>query len=225
VEVSLEDGVDGNARHLLMLDWHFGLFPFSFGFKGQGPDGSGHWCPASARILRPELSGATGPASALASPHLLGVVPSPRANGRPPRGRRRAPRAIWSIGSFILTSWSGCEGLEACWLQLGHAIDAPDLWLLPGFPVCGIPWSARPHLRGTIPGGVFCSFCGACCSTRTVFLALGCLGPLLAGISAGFRGLARCGAGLHPVIRRATGALPVVLWQGCSDVNLFSVVI
>ena len=80
--------------------------------------------------------------------------------------------------------------------------------------------SARQHHLCTVPGGVYCSVCGAYSFTRTFNLAQSCLGPPVAGNSAGYRGLARLGAGLHPVSRRVLGGLPVDLWQGFLDIDL-----
>jgi ribonuclease HI len=78
---------------------------------------------------------------------------------------------------------------------------------------------ARPHHLCTVPGGMFCSVCGAFSFCRTAHLASACRGPCAAK-SANGRRLVALWAGLHPVSRRALGAFPRDLWQGVLDVDL-----
>jgi hypothetical protein len=136
---------------------------------------------------------------------MLPSRPPPSKYGRVPKLRRH----------LVVAFSAGQDRCCRC-LRVGQG------GVVPG--AC-IPHTARPHHLCTVPGGVYCSVCGAYSFTRTFNLAMSCTGPPKAGNSAGYRSLARLGGGLHPITRRPLGAPPEDLCMGCLEVDLSSVVI
>ena len=140
---------------------------------------------------------------------LACLVDSSLLPDRPPASKLgRLPR----LRSHLVVE-DGAGGVARCCRCLRIANNAGSV-LGP----C-LPRDTLPHHLCSMPGGLFCSVCGAYSFSRTRLLSKGCRGhPRLK--SAAARCLALLWAGLHPFSRRALGGLPKDLWQGVLDVDL-----
>ena len=140
---------------------------------------------------------------------LACLVDSSLLPDRPPASRLgRLPR----LRSHLVVE-GGVGGFARCCRCLRIASNAGNI-LGP----C-LPRDTVPHHLCSMPGGLFCSVCGAYSFSRTHLLSKGCRGhPRLK--SAAARRLARLWAGLHPVNGRSLGGFPKDLWQGALEVDL-----